>query len=193
MNNGEQNIVSAADMITSVFSNLDRQTLEESGKLIDTWKRVVSKVRSAGRDYGEQLCAHTAPVQFEKGVLLAEADHPGWIQILQLYSKFILKGLQRAAPELGITTLSFKLKGSGAELCGKSYDEQVAEERRKMEKRYRAHYDEPSEHRANENPVRKGQTLSPELQAKLDALKGSIEKAAKREAAAMPPSRSNRV
>ena len=52
MNNGEQNIVSAADMITSVFSNLDKKTLEQSGKLIDTWKRVVSKVRSAGRDYG---------------------------------------------------------------------------------------------------------------------------------------------
>ena len=176
MNNGEQNIVSAADMITSVFSNLDKKTLEESGKLIDTWKRVVSKVRSAGRDYGEQLCAHTNPVQFEKGVLLAEADHPGWIQILQLYSKFILTGLQRAAPELGITTLSFKLKGRDAELCGKSYDEQVAEERRKMEKRYKTHYGGQ-----DKKGARKGQPLSPELQAKLDALKVSIEKAAEAE------------
>ena len=90
MNNGEQNIVSAADMITSLFSNLDKKTLDQSGKLIDTWKKVVSKMRSSSRDYGEQLCAHTNPVQFEKGVLLVEADHPGWIQILQLYSKFIL-------------------------------------------------------------------------------------------------------
>ena len=176
MNKGEQNIVSAADMITSVFSNLDKKTLEESGKLIDTWKRVVSKVRSSGRDYGEQLCAHTNPVQFEKGVLLVEADHPGWIQILQLYSKFILTGLQRAVPELGVTTLSFKLKGSGAELCGKSYDEQVAEERRKMEKRYKTHYGEP-----DKKGARKGLSLSPELQAKLDALKVSIEKSAEAE------------
>ena len=176
MNNGEQNIVSAADMITSVFSNLDKKTLEQSGKLIDTWKRVVSKVRSSRRDYGEQLCAHTNPVQFEKGVLLAEADHPGWIQILQLYSKFILTGLQRAAPELGITTLSFKLKGSGAELCGTSYDEQVAEERKKMEKRFKTAYDG-----TDKRPVCAGQALSPELQAKLDALKVSIEKAAEAE------------
>ncbi|QNL96276.1 DUF721 domain-containing protein [Treponema sp. Marseille-Q4132] len=176
MNNGEQNIVSAADMITSLFSNLDKKTLDQSGKLIDTWKRVVSKVRSSGRDYGEQLCAHTNPVQFEKGVLLVEADHPGWIQILQIYSKFILTGLQRAAPELGITTLSFKLKGSGAELCGKSYDEQVAEERRKIEKRYKKAYGEPEK-----NQVRKGQSLSSELQAKFDALKLSMEKAAEAE------------
>ena len=176
MNNGEQNIVSAADMITSLFSNLDKKTLDQSGKLIDTWKRVVSKVRSSGRDYGEQLCAHTNPVQFEKGVLLVEVDHPGWIQILQLYSKFILTGLQRAAPELGITTLSFKLKGSGAELCGKSYDEQVAEERQKMEKRYKAAYGEPEK-----KQVRGRQSLSSELQAKFDALKLSMEKAAEAE------------
>ena len=176
MNNGEQNIVSAADMITSVFSNLDKKTLDQSGKLIDTWKRVVSKVRSSGRDYGDQLCAHTNPVQFKKGVLLVEADHPGWIQILQLYSKFILTGLQRAAPELGITTLSFKLKGSGAELCGKSYDEQVAEERQKIEKRYKKAYGAPEK-----NQVRKGQSLSSELQAKFDALKLSMEKAAEEE------------
>ena len=87
-----------------------------------------------------------------------------------------MTGLQRAAPELGITTLSFKLKGSGAELCGKSYDEQVAEERRKMEKRYKTHYGEP-----DKKGARKGQPLSPELQAKLDALKVSIEKAAEAE------------
>ena len=173
MNKGEQNIVSAADMITSVFSNLDKKTLDESGKLIDTWKRVVSKVRSSDRDYGEQLCAHTNPVQFEKGVLLVEADHPGWIQILQLYSKFILTGLQRAVSELGITTLSFKLKGSEAELCGKSYDEQVAEERGKMEKRYKALYGE-----SEQKVPRKRQQLSFELQSKFDALKLSMEKSA---------------
>lgn len=45
-----------------------------------------------------------------------------------------------------------------------------------MEKRYKTHYGEP-----DKKGARKGQPLSPELQAKLDALKVSIEKAAEAE------------
>ncbi|MBQ9495711.1 MAG: DUF721 domain-containing protein [Treponema sp.] len=128
----DAHIISAADMIMHVFSRLDKNSLEQSNKLFGSWQTVVSKIKSQERTYGEQLVAHTEPLDLKNGVLLVEADHPGWIQILQLYSNFIITGLQHKAPELGITSLAFRLKGSNSAL---SYDEQLASEQQKLSKK----------------------------------------------------------
>jgi hypothetical protein len=42
-------------------------------------------------------------------VLLVEADHPGWIQILQTKQRELLTEAQRAFPQLTITGISFRL------------------------------------------------------------------------------------
>ena len=131
--NSDENIISAADMIATVFSNIDKNDFEQSNKLFNSWNSVVGKVKSQERDYGAQLIAHTTPVDLKNVILFVEADHSGWIQILQLYSKFILKGLRLKIPELKISSLAFRLKGSDARLFEKTYDEQIAEERRKLE------------------------------------------------------------
>ncbi|HAH62655.1 MAG TPA: hypothetical protein DCL73_11235 [Treponema sp.] len=167
----DQSVITAADMITQVFSNIDKCDVENSSRLLGTWKSVVSKVHK----YGEKLTAHTELIELKNGILLVETDHPGWIQILQLYSKFILTGLERAVPELKITSLAFRLKGSDFSLCAKTYDEQIQEDRRKLSEKLEAQDRQVEIH---EKTAEKGSSgpveLPPELKARLDDLKKSM-------------------
>jgi hypothetical protein len=164
----EQSIITAADMITQVFSNIDKSSVENSSRLLGTWKNVVSKVHK----YGERLAAHTELIDLKNGILLVETDHPGWIQIMQLYSKFILTGLQNALPELHILSLAFRLKGSDASLCGNSYDDQIREDRKSLSRKLE---EEDKKLEVFGRKDGKGKVdLSPELKAKLDALKNSM-------------------
>jgi hypothetical protein len=52
---------------------------------------------------------HSRFVEFEKHVLLFEADHPGWIQILQSKESELLDDYQYSFPKLGIVGISFRL------------------------------------------------------------------------------------
>jgi hypothetical protein len=167
----DMSVITAADMITQVFSNIDKEDVDNNNKLIGTWKSVISKVHK----YGEKLSVHTELVELKNGILLIETDHPGWIQILQLYSKFILTGLGRAVPELKISSLAFRLKGSNSLLCGKTYDEQIQEDRRKLSEKLEAQDREVEVHvkgieKSNSEPV----IFPPELKARLDDLKNSM-------------------
>lgn len=104
--------ITAADMITRVFSNISKNQLEESNSLFNAWSDTVSKIDG----YGEKLAAHTKVIDLKNGTLLVETDHPGWTQILQVYENFIIKGMQWKAPELSIKTLAYRLEGSNARL-----------------------------------------------------------------------------
>jgi hypothetical protein len=167
----EQSVITAADMITQVFSNIDKADAENSNRLLGTWKAVVSKIHK----YGEKIAAHTELIELKNGVLLVETDHPGWIQIVQMYSKFILTGLERAVPELKISSLAFRLKGSDFSLCGKTYDEQIQEDRRKLSEKLEAQDRLLENHNKIEETSGAGQVeLPPELKARLDDLKKNM-------------------
>jgi hypothetical protein len=58
---------------------------------------------------GETLAAHSRIRELEHSVLLVEADHPGWIQILQTREKDLLDTLRRRFPDRHITGISFRL------------------------------------------------------------------------------------
>jgi hypothetical protein len=47
--------------------------------------------------------------ELEKGVLVVEADHPGWVQLLQTKAQRILVSARRRFPELDIRGISFTL------------------------------------------------------------------------------------
>jgi hypothetical protein len=167
----DPSVITAADMITQIFSSIDKKDIDNSSRLLGTWKSVVSKVHK----YGEKLSTHTELIELKNGILLIETDHPGWIQILQLYSKFILTGLERAVPELKISSLAFRLKGSDFSLCGKTYDDQIKEDRRKLSEKLESQGRQVEIH---EETAEKGLSepveLSPELKARLDDLKKSM-------------------
>ncbi|MCK9170495.1 MAG: DUF721 domain-containing protein [Treponema sp.] len=167
----DPSVITAADMITQVFSNIDKEDVDNSSKLLGTWKSVVSKVHK----YGERLSTHTELIELKNGILLIETDHPGWIQILQLYSKFILTGLERAVPELKISSLAFRLKGSDFSLCGKTYDEQIREDRLKLSEKLETQGRQVEIHeKTAEKRISEPVELSPELRARLDDLRKSM-------------------
>jgi hypothetical protein len=83
----------------------------------DTLKKAqgYSDLFSSWRDIaGENIAAHSRIVELEKSVLRIEADHPGWIQILQIRQKSLLNRVRRKFPTLNITGISFKLNRNPA-------------------------------------------------------------------------------
>ena len=112
-----ERIVSAADMMLQA-ANIGTS---EANEICSVWKKVVSGVHSFKHEsedsdkrmpLGERLAGNTRVIDLKNGVLLVESDHPGWIQYLRMYQKFILKGLQMNLPELKITNLAFRVAGS---------------------------------------------------------------------------------
>ena len=61
---------------------------------------------------GEDMVSHSSVKDLTNGILLIEADHPGWIQLLQMRKKKILKNIRIFYPELDVIGIRFILKSS---------------------------------------------------------------------------------
>ncbi len=59
---------------------------------------------------GEGLSRHTRLVDVQKGILLVEVDHPGWMQMLLLRRDGILVAARRAAPEVGLEGMKARVR-----------------------------------------------------------------------------------
>jgi predicted nucleic acid-binding Zn ribbon protein len=89
----------AGELLKSFF---DQQTLgaaRDYSDLFSSWRSIA----------GDTLAAHSRIRELEHSVLLVEADHPGWIQILQTVEKDLLDTLRRRFPNQHITGISFRL------------------------------------------------------------------------------------
>jgi hypothetical protein len=89
----------AGELLTAFF---DQQTLGAArgySDLFSSWRSIA----------GDKLSAHSRIRELEHSVLLVEADHPGWIQILQTREKDLLDTLRRRFPDRHITGISFRL------------------------------------------------------------------------------------
>ena len=109
----------AGDIITALFK--DRfgpefmNTARTTSGLFSSWAQVVADVWPRPF-YSEQetedipaAAAHSQIRELELGVLLVEADHPGWIQILQTKQGELLSAVQRRYPEMDIRGIAFRL------------------------------------------------------------------------------------
>lgn len=100
---------------------MDASRIRKAGELVERlmgpkaadeaqgWARFFSSWNSS---VGERLAAHSRPVDVRNGIVLVEAEHPGWIQLLQLKQESLLAQLKKAFPELGIRGIAFRLQGS---------------------------------------------------------------------------------
>ncbi|MBL8966954.1 MAG: DUF721 domain-containing protein [Spirochaetaceae bacterium] len=89
----------------------DEEKLQRGGRYAEffaNWKYIV----------GDRLAAHSRIADVDKGVLIVEAEHPGWIQLLQFRQHDILAGVSSRFPELALRSVVFRLAkggvGSGA-------------------------------------------------------------------------------
>jgi len=89
----------ASDLLGTLLS-------PEAAAKADTWSRFFGFWSRAA---GENLAAHSRPVDVRNGIVFVEATHPGWIQLLQMEQNRILGTIRRTFPELGISGIAFKL------------------------------------------------------------------------------------
>jgi hypothetical protein len=95
----------------------------------DVWPRTYSADADVGGDDIPAAAIHSRIRELERGVLLVEADHPGWIQILQTKQTQLLAGVQRRYPELGVRGIAFRLSREPLSVPGEktsAADEMVA-------------------------------------------------------------------
>ncbi len=133
MSFNDEKVISASEMITKVFSNIDATQIQNGNKVISAWQRTVASIKSrSDPNIGQKLAGHSKVVDLKNGILMIETDHSGWIQMLQLYQNYILNGLHRLVPAAKISTLTFKLEGTSARLAAEQNEEAKAENREKM-------------------------------------------------------------
>ena len=104
----------AGDIVTALFSEKFgpqfMETARSTAALFSSWARVVTEVWP--RTIDDEIPAvavHSRIRELERGVLQVEADHPGWIQILQTRQGELLSAAQRRYPELDIRAIAFRL------------------------------------------------------------------------------------
>ena len=167
-----------SDIITGTFSNIRLEDARKAHSLVGAWKTVLCRIRSNSNPHeGANLSSHSRVIDVRNGVLVVEADHPGWISLLRMHRSFILGGLRRELPQLDIHTIAFKLKGKGAEAqtAGTYSAEQV---RRQLEARLeqeQAALEAVPVPPSPDEPVPRGQKeLPPELAVIFQDLKKSM-------------------
>jgi hypothetical protein len=110
----------AGDIISALFR--DRfgpefvETARATSGLFSSWVQIVKEVwpqlmqdDDAGFDDIPAVAVHSRIKELERGILLIEADHPGWIQILQTKQSKLLSAVQRRYPELNVRGIAFRL------------------------------------------------------------------------------------
>ena len=173
-------IISAADIMMQV-ANIGTS---EANEICNVWKKVVSGVKSYKHDsedsekrmpLGERLAGNTRVIDLKNGVLLVETDHPGWIQYLRMYQKYILTGLKMNLPELKITNLAFRVAGEKVSLS-ESYNQELARARKQQAALIEKQEKELSKFMpaAASSGNKNKSELPPELLAKFNSIKQSI-------------------
>jgi hypothetical protein len=152
----------------------------EANEICSVWKKVVSGVKSYKHDgedsekrlpLGERLAGNTRVIDLKNGVLLVETDHPGWIQYLRMYQKFILTGLKMNLPDLKISNLAFRVAGEKVNLS-ETYEQQLAKSRREQAEVIEKQEKELAKFDKKSQPAKS--ELPPELLAKFDSIRQSM-------------------
>ncbi|MDR0553959.1 MAG: DUF721 domain-containing protein [Treponema sp.] len=89
----------AGELLSVFFNEEVLKKAKGYHDLFSSWKFIA----------GDQIGAHSCIVELERSILLIEADHPGWIQILQMRQRTLLNAVRRRFPDLSITGISFRL------------------------------------------------------------------------------------
>jgi hypothetical protein len=112
----------AGDIISALLSEKFgpefMDTARVTSGLFSSWIQVVTEVwPQSGQDNPDNpgfedtpaVAVHSRIRELERGILLIEADHPGWIQILQTKQIRLLSVVRRRYPELNIRGIAFRL------------------------------------------------------------------------------------
>ncbi len=90
----------AGDILKDFLGTLNIK--EKSGRktITSSWKEIA----------GEELSEHTKIKDIRKDTIYIEADHPGWLQILDLKKKAIIFNINKMFPDKKIEQIRTSLK-----------------------------------------------------------------------------------
>lgn len=166
-----------SQIVNEIFPNLRISDMENSVRMLDTWKTILSSINSRHCNT-VNMADHSRVVDLKNGVLLVEVDHPGWIQMIQLHKKRILYLIHQKLPSLSVNTLAFRVKGSNAELCDVDSLYQPSEKQRMDSLKNRIEAEDKLLEKYNLKASKTDElkddkkcSLPPELQKKFDELK----------------------
>ena len=126
MESGLSNYTEKADtLISNFFSNIS-SSVNEANKTVSVWREVLLSIKSSRID-GSQLADHSRIIELKNGILLVETDHPGRIQLFQMYKNYIQTGINRKLPELEVKNIVFRLKKNERINSGKNAEEIIRE------------------------------------------------------------------
>jgi hypothetical protein len=91
------------DIIKAMLGPELAETAQGYSDFFKSWEDITEKNHIAAAGF------HSRIKEFERGVVLIEAEHPGWIQLLQTKERKLLYDFQRRFPEKGVTGIAFFL------------------------------------------------------------------------------------
>ncbi|MBO5606328.1 MAG: DUF721 domain-containing protein [Treponema sp.] len=135
-----EDIMGINGLIQKAFDQISMERAKSASDLERAWKTVLGRIKAVNYrenpNEGQNMADHSRIVDLKNGVLLVEADHPGWITLLQFHKKFILKGLSMECQGMRINTLAFRLKGNRGDLfAGGDHDYSQEDVKRNIERR----------------------------------------------------------
>ena len=111
----------AGDIISAMFKEQFGEEFMQNARatagLFSSWTKIVIEAWGEGDgklpgslpDSLPPAAGHSRIRELERGLLLIEADHPGWIQILQTKQKELLLAVKRRYPEMNVRNIAFRL------------------------------------------------------------------------------------
>jgi hypothetical protein len=88
-----------SSLLSAFFDGETAKSAARAAGFFGGWAQIV----------GDRLAAHSRISEIERGIVIVEAEHPGWIQVLQLRQSDILESLRQRFPELGLRAIVFRL------------------------------------------------------------------------------------
>jgi hypothetical protein len=89
----------AGDLLAAFLDERLMETARGYTDLFSSWKSLA----------GDKIASHSRIKDLERSILLVEADHPGWVQILQTKQRELLAAVRCRFPDLSIAGISFCL------------------------------------------------------------------------------------
>ncbi|MDR0998942.1 MAG: DUF721 domain-containing protein [Treponema sp.] len=93
----------AGELLSVFFDEKLLKKAKNYSDLFSSWTWITEKSGIAA------AAGYSRLKEFEKGVILIEADHPGWVQILLNKEQGLLRNTRRLFPQLDIRGISFML------------------------------------------------------------------------------------
>jgi hypothetical protein len=100
---GDSRIKDVSSLLSSFFDEEKLRRGERYSDFFSSWPGIV----------GARLAAHSRVVDVDNGLLVVAAEHPGWIQLLQMRQSSILDAVAERFPELRLRGIVFRLSDNG--------------------------------------------------------------------------------